>query len=91
MMNLRLQMVLTMKWLIVMMTLMIRLTPTHIKIIFNRCNGIIFISHLFLNTSFLYVIIFLLLIASYLIKMVGGGMRTMRGRRSTHRTAEEAQ
>jgi hypothetical protein len=40
MMNLRLQMVLTMKWLIVMMRLMIRLTPTHIKIIFNQCNAI---------------------------------------------------
>jgi hypothetical protein len=52
MMNLCLQMVLTMKWLIVMMRLMIRLTPTHMKIIFNRCNAIFFISHLFLNTSF---------------------------------------
>jgi hypothetical protein len=34
----------TMKWLIVMMTLMIRLTRTHMKIIFNRCNAIF---HLF--------------------------------------------
>jgi hypothetical protein len=32
--------VLTMKSLIVMMRLMIRLTPTHMKIIFNRCNAI---------------------------------------------------
>jgi hypothetical protein len=38
--NLRLQMVLTMKWLIMMMRLMIRLIPTHMKIIFNRCNAI---------------------------------------------------
>ena len=42
--KLRLQMVLTMKWLIVMMTLMIWLTRTHMKIIFNRCNAIF---HLF--------------------------------------------
>jgi hypothetical protein len=46
-------MVLRLKWLIVMMRVMIRLTPTHMKIIFNRCNAIcLFISHLFLNTSF---------------------------------------
>jgi hypothetical protein len=32
--------VLTMKWLILMMRVMIRLTPTHMKIIFNRCNAI---------------------------------------------------
>jgi hypothetical protein len=38
MMNLLLQMVLTMKWLIVM----IQLTPTHMKIIFNQCNAIVF-------------------------------------------------
>ena len=37
--NLRLEMVLTMKWLIVMMRLMISLTRTHMKIIFNRCNA----------------------------------------------------
>jgi hypothetical protein len=41
--KLRLQMVLTMKWLIVMMRLMIRLTVTHMKIIFNRCNAIYFL------------------------------------------------
>jgi hypothetical protein len=41
--NLCLQMVLTMKWLIVMMRVMIRLTPTHMKIIFNRCNAIVFL------------------------------------------------
>jgi hypothetical protein len=40
--------------MIVMMRLMIRLTLTHMKIIFNRCNAIFFNSHLFLNTSFLY-------------------------------------
>jgi hypothetical protein len=42
MMNLRLKMVLTMKWLIVMMRVMIQLTPTHMKIIFSRCNAIVF-------------------------------------------------
>jgi hypothetical protein len=65
------------------------------KIIFNRCNAILmlyfFISHLFLNTSFLYVLICLLLIAGCWTKMVGGGMRTRRGRRSTHRMEVEAQ
>jgi hypothetical protein len=48
MMNLRLQMVLTMKWLIVMMRLMIRLTPKHMKIIFNRCNAIFFLFRTYL-------------------------------------------
>jgi hypothetical protein len=81
--NLRLPMVLTMKWLIVMMRLMIRLTSTHMKIIFNRCNAIFFISHMLLNTSFLYVLICLLLIEGCWIKMVGGWMRTRRRRRST--------
>jgi hypothetical protein len=33
----------TMKWLIVMMRLMIWLTPTHMKIIFNRCNALFFL------------------------------------------------
>jgi hypothetical protein len=61
------------------------------KIIFNRCNAIFFISHLFLNTSFLYVLICLLLIAGCWTKMVGGWLRTRMGRRSTCRTAEEAQ
>jgi hypothetical protein len=43
---------------IVIMRIMIRLTPTHMKIIFNRCNAIFFfISHLFLNTSF-YICLF---------------------------------
>jgi hypothetical protein len=38
---------------IVMMRVMIRLTPTNMKIIFNRCNAIgFFLSHQFLNTSF---------------------------------------
>jgi hypothetical protein len=74
-----------------MMRLMIRLIPTHMKIIFNRCNAMFFISHLFLNTSFLYVLICLLLIAGCWTKMVGGGMRTRRGTTSTHRAAEEAQ
>jgi hypothetical protein len=41
--KLRLQMVLTMAWLIVMMRLMIRLTRTHMKIIFNRCNAIFYL------------------------------------------------
>jgi hypothetical protein len=51
--NLRLQMVLTIKWSIVMMRLMIRLIRTHMKIIFKRRNGIfLFISHMFLNTIF---------------------------------------
>jgi hypothetical protein len=59
--------------------LIFRLTPTHMKIIFNRCNAIFFISHLFLNTYFLYVLICLVLIAGYWTKMVGGGMRTRRG------------
>jgi hypothetical protein len=38
--DLRLPMVLRLKCLIVMMRVMIRLTPTHMKIIFNRCNAI---------------------------------------------------
>jgi hypothetical protein len=45
---------------------------------------IFFISHLFLNISFLYVLNFLLLIAGCLTKMVGGGMRTRRGRGGGH-------
>jgi hypothetical protein len=73
-----------------MMRVMIRLTPTHMKI-FNRCNATFFILHLFLNTSFLYVLICLLLIVGCWTKMVGGWLRTRRGRRSTRRTAEEAQ
>jgi hypothetical protein len=66
-----------------------RLTPTHMKIIFNLCNAIFFILHLFLNTSFLYVLICLLLIVDCWTKMVGGGMRMRRGR-NTRRMAEEA-
>jgi hypothetical protein len=65
--------------------------PTHMMIIFNRCNAIFFISHLFLNTYFLYMLICLFLIEGCWTKMVGGGMRMRRGRRSTRRTAEEAQ
>jgi hypothetical protein len=79
-----------MKWLIVMMRVMIRLTPTHMKIIFNRCNAIVFFY--FASVSkyiFLYVLICLLLIAGCWTKMVGGWLRSRRGRRS--RTAEEAQ
>jgi hypothetical protein len=40
---------------------------------------------------FLYVLICLLLITGCWTKMVGGGMRTRRGRRSTRRTVGEAQ
>jgi hypothetical protein len=59
--NLRLKMVLTMKWLIVMMRLMIRLTPTHMKIIFNRCNAIFYLFRIcFYIHLFLYVLIFTL-------------------------------
>jgi hypothetical protein len=61
------------------------------KIIFNRCNAIFFISHMFLNKSFLYILICLLLIVGCWTKMVGSGMRMRRGRRSTRRTVEEAQ
>jgi hypothetical protein len=44
-----------------MMRVMIRLTPTHLKIIFNRCNAIVFfISHLFLNTFFICAYLFTL-------------------------------
>jgi hypothetical protein len=72
-----------------MMTLMIRLTLTHIKIIFNRCNAIFFYFAPISKYIFLYVLICLLLIAGCWTKMVGGGMRTGKGR-STHRTTEEA-
>jgi type VI protein secretion system component VasK len=84
-------MVLIMKWLIVMMRVMIRLTSIHMKIIFNRCNAI------FLNFApiskyiFLHVLICLLLIAGCWTKMVGCWLRTTRRRRSTRRTAKEAQ
>jgi hypothetical protein len=61
------------------------------KIIFNRRNVIFFISHLFLNTYFLYVLICLLLIAGCWTKMVAGGMRMRTGRTSTRRTVEEVQ
>jgi Na+/alanine symporter len=40
---------------------------------------------------FLYVLICLILIAGCWTKMVGGGIRMRRGRRSTHRTVEETQ
>jgi predicted membrane protein len=89
--NLRLQMVLTMKWLIVMMRLMIRLAQTHIKIIFNQCNAIFYLFHICFKIHFLSVLICLLLIAGCWTKMVGDGMRTRRGRRSMCRTKEEAQ
>jgi hypothetical protein len=45
---------------------------------------------MFLKTYFLSVLIFLLLIAGCWTKMMSGGMRTRRGRRSTHRTEVEA-
>jgi hypothetical protein len=45
---------------------------------------------MFLNKSFLFVLICLLLIAGCWTKMVGIGMRTRRGRRSIRRTVEEA-
>jgi uncharacterized membrane protein len=80
-------MVLTMKWLTVMMRVMIRLTPTHMKIIFNRCNAIVFYFAYVSKYIFLYVPICLLLIVGCWTKMVGGWLRR-RGRRS--RTAEEA-
>jgi hypothetical protein len=64
---------------------------TYMKIIFNHCNAIFFISHMFLNTSFLYVLISILLIAGCWTKMVGSGRRMRSGRRSTCRTVEEAQ
>jgi predicted membrane protein len=82
-------MVLNMKWLIVMMRVMIRLTPTHMKIIFNRCNAIFFYFAPVFKYIFLYVFICLLLIACCWTKMVGGWLRRRRGRRS--RTADEAQ
>jgi hypothetical protein len=47
MMILCLQMVLTMKWLIVMMRLMIRLTRTYMKIIFNQCNTIFYLFRIY--------------------------------------------
>jgi hypothetical protein len=50
-----------------------------------------FISHLFLNTSFLYVLFCLLLIAGCCTKMVGSEMRTRWGRRGTRGTMKEAQ
>jgi hypothetical protein len=40
---------------------------------------------------FLYVLICLLLIVGCWTNMVGGWLRTRKGRRSTRRTAEEAQ
>jgi hypothetical protein len=86
---LRLQMVFTMKWLIVMVRVMIRLTPTHMKIIFNRCNaiGFLYFAPIF-KYNFLYVLIYLLLIAGCWTKMVGSWLRRRRGRRS--RIANEA-
>jgi hypothetical protein len=43
------------------MRVMIMLTLTHMKIIFNRCNAIaFFISHMFLNTYFICAYLFTL-------------------------------
>jgi hypothetical protein len=57
------------------------------KIIFNRCNDIVFYFTPVSKYIFLYVLICLLLIVGYWTKMVGGWLRR-RGRR--RRTAEEA-
>jgi hypothetical protein len=84
--NVCLQMVLTMKWLIVMMRVMIWLTPTYMKIIFNRCNAIFFYFTPISKYIFLYVLICLLLIAGCWTKMVGSWLR----RRRRSRTVEEA-
>jgi cytochrome b561 len=65
-------MVLTIKWLIVMMRVMIRLTPTHMKIIFNRCNAMTFYFARVFKYIFLYVLICLLLVAGFWTNMVGG-------------------
>jgi hypothetical protein len=65
--------------------------PTHKMIIFNRCNAIFFYFTPVSKYIFLYVLICLFLIEGCWTKMVGGGMRMRMGRRSTHRTAEEAQ
>jgi hypothetical protein len=46
---------------------------------------------MFLNISFLSVLICLLLVVGCWTKMVGGVMRTRMGRRSTHRKEEESQ
>jgi hypothetical protein len=60
------------------------------KIIFNQCNviGFFYFAPVF-KYIFLYVLICLLLIVGCWTKMVGGWLRTRRGRRS--RTADEAQ
>jgi hypothetical protein len=73
----------------VMMRVMIQLTPTHMKIIFNRCNaiGFFYFAPVF-KYIFLYVLICLLLITGYWTNMVGGWLRR---RRRRSRTADEAQ
>jgi phosphatidylglycerophosphate synthase len=83
-------MVLTKKWLIVMTRVMIWLTPTHMKIIFNRCNaiGFFYFAPIF-KYIFLYVLICLLLITGCWTNMVGGWLRRRRGRRS--RMVDEAE
>jgi hypothetical protein len=75
----------------VIMRIMIRLTPRHMKIIFNRCNAIFSYFAPVSKYIFLYVLICLLLIVACWTKMLGGRLRTRRGRRSTRKTAEEAQ
>jgi hypothetical protein len=64
----------------VMMRVMIRLTPTHMKIIFNRCNaiGFFYFAPVF-KYIFLYVLICLHLIAGCWTKMVGDWLRRRRG------------
>jgi hypothetical protein len=63
-----------------MMRVMLRLTLTHMKIIFNRCNAIgFFYFALVFKYIFLYVLICLLLIAGCWTKMVGGWLRMRRG------------
>jgi hypothetical protein len=59
------------------------------KIIFNRCNAIVFYFAPVFKYIFLYVLICLLLIAGCWTKMVGDWLRRRRGRRS--RTVDEAQ
>jgi hypothetical protein len=59
--------------------LIFQLTPTHMKIIFKRCNAIFFYFAPISKYIFLYVLICLVLIAGCWTKKVGGGMRTRRG------------
>jgi uncharacterized sodium:solute symporter family permease YidK len=89
MMRLRLSMMLRLKCLIVMMRVMIRLTPTHMKIILIDVMLYDFYFAPVFKYIFLYVLICLLLIAVCWTNMVGGFLRRRRGRRS--RTADDAE